>query len=101
MFIILFLRVHYALGLDRAADPDRGGFYSSAAPLSTQTFQYFQVSGSEGRRGFLLLVLQSLDMPVMELLGSSETGGPQTACLKVTKEEERIENMEQKPTKRA
>ena len=25
----------------------------------------------------------SLDMPVMELLGSSETGGPQTACLKV------------------
>ena len=32
-----------------------------------QTFNYFM----------------SLDMPVMELLGSSETGGPQTACLKV------------------
>ena len=33
-----------------------------------QTFNYFM----------------SLDMPVMELLGSSETGGPQTACLKVS-----------------
>jgi len=55
-----------ALGLDRAAHPQLGGFYSSAAPLSAQTFQYFQ----------------SLDMPIMELLGSSETGGPQTACLK-------------------
>ena len=44
------------------------GFYSSAAPLSPQTFQYFQ----------------SLDMPIMELLGSSETGGPMTAALKGT-----------------
>ena len=35
--------------------------------VTLQTFNYFL----------------SLDMPVMELLGSSETGGPQTACLKV------------------
>ena len=35
--------------------------------ITLQTFNYFL----------------SLDMPVMELLGSSETGGPQTACLKV------------------
>jgi len=63
---LILTRIHAALGLDRAADPKLGGFYSSAAPLSTQTFQYFQ----------------SLDMPIMELLGSSETGGPQTACLK-------------------
>jgi len=63
---LILSRIHAALGLDRAAHPVLGGFYSSAAPLSTQTFQYFQ----------------SLDMPIMELLGSSETGGPQTACLK-------------------
>jgi len=63
---LILARVHEALGLDRAAHPVTGGFYSSAAPLSTQTFNYFL----------------SLDMPVMELLGSSETGGPQTACLK-------------------
>ena len=36
--------------------------------ITLQTFNYFL----------------SLDMPVMELLGSSETGGPQTACLKDT-----------------
>lgn len=41
------------------------GFYSSAAPLSEETFRYFQ----------------SLDMPIQELLGSSETSGPQTASL--------------------
>ena len=58
---LILSRVHEALGLDRAAHPQLGGFYSSAAPLSTQTFQYFQ----------------SLDMPIMELLGSSETGGLQ------------------------
>lgn len=61
-FLIL-KRVHAALGLDRAAQNETGGFYSSAAPLAPQTFKYFQ----------------SLDMPVMELLGSSEAGGPQTA----------------------
>merc|ERR1719392_547825 len=63
---LILSRIHAALGLDRAAHPVLGGFYSSAAPLSKQTFEYFQ----------------SLDMPIMELLGSSETGGPQTACLK-------------------
>jgi len=47
-----------ALGFERAT-----GFYSSAAPLSADVFQYFQ----------------SLDMPIQELLGSSETSGPQTA----------------------
>lgn len=39
------------------------GFYSSAAPLSEDVFKYFL----------------SLDMPIEELLGSSETSGPQTA----------------------
>jgi len=63
---LILSRIHAALGLDRAAHPETGGFYSSAAPLSPQTFQYFQ----------------SLDMPIMELLGSSETGGPMTAGLK-------------------
>ena len=62
----LFLsRVHARLGLDRAAHPTHGGLYSGAAPLSIQTFQYFQ----------------SLDLPIKELLGSSETCGPQTTCL--------------------
>ena len=37
-------RVHAALGLERACGP-HGGIYSSAAPLSVQTFQYFQVTG--------------------------------------------------------
>jgi len=59
---LLLSKVHQKLGLDRAAN---GGLYSGAAPLSIQTFQYFQ----------------SLDLPIMELLGSSETCGPQTACL--------------------
>jgi len=39
------------------------GWYSSAAPLSEDVFKYFL----------------SLDMPIEELLGSSETSGPQTA----------------------
>jgi len=60
---LILSRVHAALGLDRAAHPTHGGFYSSAAPLSVQTFEYFQ----------------SLDMPILELLGSSEAGGPKTA----------------------
>jgi len=60
---VILSRVHAALGLDRATMNETGGFYSSAAPLAPQTFKYFQ----------------SLDMPVMELLGSSEAGGPQTA----------------------
>jgi len=62
----LFLSgVHSRLGFDRAADPIKGGLYSGAAPLSSQTFKYFL----------------SLDLPIMELLGSSETCGPQTGCL--------------------
>jgi len=60
---VILSRVHSALGLERATNNESGGFYSSAAPLAPQTFQYFQ----------------SLDIPVMELLGSSEAGGPQTA----------------------
>ena len=55
------LQVHRRLGLDRAAHPSQGGLYSGASPLSLQTFQYFL----------------SLDLPIMELLGSSETCGPQ------------------------
>jgi len=63
---LILKRIHAALGLQRAgADPEVGGFYSSAAPLSPETFKYFL----------------SLDMPILELLGSSETGGPQTACI--------------------
>jgi long-chain-fatty-acid--CoA ligase ACSBG len=60
---LILSRIHAALGLDRATQNETGGFYSSAAPLAPHTFKYFQ----------------SLDIPVMELLGSSEAGGPQTA----------------------
>merc|ERR1719397_1240154 len=52
------MRVAAVLGFERTK-----GFYSSAAPLSEDVFQYFQ----------------KLDMPIQELLGSSETTGPQTA----------------------
>ena len=62
---LILSKVHQRMGLDRAAHPSHGGLYSGAAPLSIQTFQYFQ----------------SLDLPIKELLGSSETCGPQTACL--------------------
>jgi len=62
---LILSRVHQKLGFDRASHPTKGGLYSGAAPLSVQTFQYFQ----------------SLDLPIMELLGSSETCGPQTVCL--------------------
>jgi len=55
---VVLSQVHKALGFDKTK-----GFYSSAAPLSDDVFQYFQ----------------SLDMPIQELLGSSETSGPQTA----------------------
>jgi len=50
-------KVHQALGFERVT-----GYYSSAAPLSEDVFEYFL----------------SLDMPIQELLGSSETTGPQT-----------------------
>merc|ERR1712223_1333132 len=55
---VVLSKVHQALGFERTK-----GWYSSAAPLSDDVFQYFQ----------------SLDMPIQELLGSSETSGPQTA----------------------
>jgi len=55
---LILSKVHKQLGFERTK-----GFYSSAAPLSEDVFQYFQ----------------SLDMPIQELLGSSETSGPQTA----------------------
>merc|ERR1719210_2978168 len=55
---VVMSKVAKALGFDRTR-----GFYSSAAPLSEDVFKYFC----------------SLDMPIQELLGSSETTGPQTA----------------------
>jgi len=62
---VILTRVHAALGLERAArGGSLGGVYSSAAPLSVQTFQYFQ----------------ALDLFVLEFLGSTETSGPMTAC---------------------
>ena len=42
---LILTRVHAALGLERAArGGSLGGVYSSAAPLSVQTFHYFQVA---------------------------------------------------------
>merc|ERR1712117_858917 len=55
---VVLSKVHKQLGFERTK-----GWYSSAAPLSEDVFKYFQ----------------SLDMPIQELLGSSETSGPQTA----------------------
>jgi len=55
---VVMSKVAKMLGFDRTR-----GFYSSAAPLSEDVFKYFC----------------SLDMPIQELLGSSETTGPQTA----------------------
>jgi len=55
---VVMSKVAKALGFERTR-----GFYSSAAPLSEDVFRYFC----------------SLDMPIQELLGSSETSGPQTA----------------------
>jgi long-chain-fatty-acid--CoA ligase ACSBG len=57
---VVLSQVHKALGFERTK-----GFYCSAAPLSEDVFRYFQ----------------SLDMPIQELLGSSETSGPQTASM--------------------
>jgi len=54
---VVLSKVAMALGFDRCL-----GRYSSAAPLNPHTFQYFQ----------------SLDLPIQELFGSSETCGPQT-----------------------
>jgi len=55
---VVMSKVAKALGFEKTR-----GFYSSAAPLSEDVFRYFC----------------SLDMPIQELLGSSETSGPQTA----------------------
>ena len=44
---VIFQRVYEALGLDNAAVCPGGGFYASAAPLSKQTFEYFQSLGME------------------------------------------------------
>jgi long-chain acyl-CoA synthetase len=55
---VMLSKVRKMLGFERTK-----GFYSSAAPLSENAFQYFQ----------------ALDVPIQELLGSSETSGPQTA----------------------
>jgi len=55
---VVMSKVAKALGFEKTR-----GFYSSAAPLSEDVFRYFC----------------SLDMPIQELLGSSETTGPQTA----------------------
>ena len=60
---LILSQVHRRLGLERAAHPTQGGLYSGASPLSLHTFHYFL----------------SLDLPIMELLGSSETTGPQAA----------------------
>merc|ERR1719347_2041134 len=49
---VVLSKVHQQLGFERTK-----GWYSSAAPLSEDVFKYFQ----------------SLDMPIQELLGSSET----------------------------
>jgi len=57
---LLFSRIRDRLGFSSAI-----GLYSGAAPLSEQTFNYFL----------------SLDLPIQELLGSSETCGPQSVSL--------------------
>jgi len=57
---LLLSRIREKLGFSSAI-----GLYSGAAPLSEQTFNYFL----------------SLDLPIQELLGSSETCGPQSVSL--------------------
>ena len=61
---ILSSRIHEALGLDRATT-SVGRCYAGAAPLSVETFYYFQ----------------SLDIVIHELLGCTETVGPQSTNL--------------------
>merc|ERR1719354_98316 len=58
-------QVHKSLGLDAAAINSSGsGFFTAAAPLSSSTLQYFM----------------SLDITILEVYGSSESGGPMTSC---------------------
>ena len=48
---LIFQRVYEALGLENAVDTPGGGFYVSAAPLSMQTFEYFESLGIELQGG--------------------------------------------------
>ena len=56
-------KIREALGLDKAVAPT--ATCTSAAPLNVETFYYFQ----------------SLDIIITELLGCTETSGPQTTNL--------------------
>ena len=47
---VCFIQLHARLGLDRAADQQKGGLFSGASPLSPTTAAYFC----------------SLDLPVMD-----------------------------------
>ena len=59
---VVFKKIHEALGLERLTSNKVGFAYSSAAPLADATFDYFE----------------SIDIQITELLGSTETSGPQT-----------------------
>ena len=48
--------MYEALGLENAVDTPGGGFYVSAAPLSMQTFEYFESLGIELQGGTLYTV---------------------------------------------
>ena len=71
---LIFQRVYEALGLENAVDTPGGGFYVSAAPLSMQTFEYFESLGIElqGRSVFFVngnyFKSQSSLMPLCTLL---------------------------------
>ena len=54
---LVFKRVRAALGLDRCKS-----FFTGAAPITKDTLEYFM----------------SLDVPLMELYGMSESSGPHT-----------------------
>ena len=57
---LILARVHEALGLDRAAHPVTGGFYSSAAPLSTQVwFPLLDIFWHESWRSLIMKLLNS------------------------------------------
>ncbi|XP_078533829.1 long-chain-fatty-acid--CoA ligase ACSBG2-like [Lissotriton helveticus] len=58
--ILVFRRVHAALGLDRYTR-----CYSGAAPITRDTLEFFM----------------SLNLPVMELYGMSESAGPHTVAV--------------------
>ena len=54
--------MYEALGLENAVDTPGGGFYVSAAPLSMQTFEYFESLGIELQGGTLLVYTVSLGL---------------------------------------